>query len=414
MGPSDEPEEIVVRLGDDQAIVIGPPSGTKRSRWGRWAADLTTREVTSLLQALDPVMKSFIEARHLTGGLVEVDPASRAMWSTAKVVTEEGGWTQATLRNDLGQVVRLMRIRPATGVAAMTHGAAILGAVAAQAQTAEMARNIEAIRQGVGDLYKHLQSDQIGAVENAVEQVDDLVERLRAHGKDGIEAGEVPVIKNGLGDARRKCLGHLKDAVTRLEDASHGALRQAEKSLSKGAVEEVTLYLDLLAELYAATVQLGLAEIALDYLAGKPDVARTRTERITKSADQFRTEIEDVLGRIGHLDESIRARFRPALERVIRPTPASGAAGIAVHAAVRKRAGTTGIPAIAAAVGGALLPLGIGVADAVVQSSAEKKLDGRLAQLTGVSSRSSETLDQAELSLGVHRTLTEELAAPGE
>lgn len=114
-------------------------------------------------------MKSFIEAQHLTGGLVEVDQASRAMWSTAKVVTEEGGWTQATLRNDLGQVVRLMRIRPATGVATMTHGAAILGAVAAQAQTAEMARKIEAIWQGVDDLYKHLQSDQIGAVENAVE-----------------------------------------------------------------------------------------------------------------------------------------------------------------------------------------------------------------------------------------------------
>jgi hypothetical protein len=82
---------------------------------------------------------------------------------------------------------------------------------------------------------------------------------------------------------------------------------------------------------------------------------RALTRRITKSADQFRTEIEDVLGRIGHLDESIRTRFRPALERVIRPTPASGAAGIAAHAAVHKRAGTTGIPAIAAAVGGALL-----------------------------------------------------------
>ena len=414
MGPSDEPEEIVVRLGDDQAIVIGPPSGTERSRWGRWAADLTTREVTSVLQALDPVMKSFVEARHLTGGLVEVDQTTRAMWSTAKVITEEGGWTQAALRNDLGQVVRLMRIRPATGVAATTHGAAILGAIAAQAQTAEMARNIEAIRQGVDDLYKYLQSDQIGAVENAVEQVDDLVERLRAHGKDGIEAGEVPVIKNGLGDARRKCLRHLKDAVTRLENDDPSAPRQAEKSLSKGAVEEVTLYLDLLGQLYAARVQLGLAEIALDYLAGKADVARTRTEHITKSADRFRAEIDDVLGRIGHLNESIHARFRPALERVIRPTHASGAAGIAAYTAVRKQAGTTGIPAIAAAVGGALLPLGAGVVDAVVQSSAEKKLDERLAQLTGAINRSSQTLDQAELSLEVHRTLAEELAAPGE
>jgi len=34
---------------DDRAIVIGAPSGAKRSRWGRWISDLTRGEFASLL-----------------------------------------------------------------------------------------------------------------------------------------------------------------------------------------------------------------------------------------------------------------------------------------------------------------------------------------------------------------------------
>jgi len=44
-----EPEDIVVRVIDDRAIVIGAPSGAKRSRWGRWISDLTRGEFASLL-----------------------------------------------------------------------------------------------------------------------------------------------------------------------------------------------------------------------------------------------------------------------------------------------------------------------------------------------------------------------------
>ncbi|ASW55761.1 hypothetical protein CIK06_18650 [Plantactinospora sp. KBS50] len=132
---------IILSLTDDRAIMIDAPSGTTRSRWGRRVADFTTEELASLLRTLDPAMKSFIESRRLTGGLVELDHISRAMWSTAELITEEGGWIQATLRSR-GQVARLMRIRPATGVAAATGGAAILGGIATQAQAAEMARHI--------------------------------------------------------------------------------------------------------------------------------------------------------------------------------------------------------------------------------------------------------------------------------
>jgi hypothetical protein len=420
----DEPEEVVVRVTDDRAIVIGAPSETKRSRWGRWVADLTPRELASLLRTLDPAMRAFIESQRLTGRLVELDRTSRAMWSTAEMIIEEDGWIQATLRNR-GQFTRLMRIRPATGIAAMAGGVAIVGAIAAQAQAAEMARDIKAIRQRVDEIYKHLQSDQIGAVENAVEQVDDLVERLRDHGKDGVEASEIPIIRNALGDSTRKCMGHLKDAVTKLENANQESPRQAEKGVSKEAVEDVMLYLGLLEKLHAAKIQLELAQIALDYHEGKLDVVRTRTARFTKSTDEFRAEIEGVLGRLGQLDQNIRARFGSRWKDAIW-LPASGLAGTAARAVVDEVAGTKvirvrlpgasiPIPAKAiAAVGGALVPLGVGGVNAVVQRRAENKLDERLVQLTRASSKSSETMTQATESLEVLRTLTEELAGTGE
>jgi hypothetical protein len=64
-------------------------------------------------------------------------------------------------------------------------------------------------------------------------------------------------------------------------------------------VEEVMLYLDLVARLDVATVQFGLAQIAFDCHAGKPHVAKTRAEPITRSIDKFRLEIEEVCGRLG-------------------------------------------------------------------------------------------------------------------
>lgn len=129
---------------------------------------------------------------------------------------------------------RLMRIRPATGVAVMSGGALTLAAIAAQAQAAEMARDIKAIGQRVDQLYKHLQDDQIGAVEHAVEQVEDLVGLLRAHGKDGVSESDVSVVRNALGDASRKCMQHLKTAVKNLENANQGSTRQAEQILRLG------------------------------------------------------------------------------------------------------------------------------------------------------------------------------------
>lgn len=424
MSLRDESEEIVVFVAEDRAVVIEAPSETKRSRWGRWVADLTSGEWAALVRTLDPAVRSFIESQRLTAHLVELDQTSREVMKVGKVITEGGGWIQSSIRNDRGRVTRLMRIRPATGVAAMSGGAAVLGAIAAQAQTAEMARDIKAIRQSLDKIHEHLQTDQTGAVENAVEQVEDLVARLRAHGKRGVKASDFSVTRNSLGDARHKCLHHLQDAVTRLENAEQRSPRKAEKSLSKAAVEEAMLYLDLMAKCYAATVQFGLAEIAFEYHKKRPDVARTLAERITHSTAELRAEIEDVHGRLGQLDESIRAQFRPASKNVRLPSSAAGAVIATTASATAKelagksvtlgrlRGTSVSLPATSIAVGACGLLLTIGGVDAVAQSRAVKKLDERLGRLAEASGRSSQTLDQAAPSLVVLRTLTEELAGP--
>ncbi|MFF4520442.1 hypothetical protein [Streptomyces bluensis] len=424
MSLSDESEEIVVCVAEDRAVVIGAPSETKRSRWGRWVADLTSGEWAALVRTLDPAVRSFIESQRLTAHLVELDQTSREVMKVGKVIAEGGGWIQSSIRNDRGRVTRLMRIRPATGIAAMSGGAAILGAIAAQAQTAEMARDIKAIRQGLDEIREHLQTDQTGAVGNAVAQVEDLVARLRAHGKRGVKASDFSVTRNSLGDARHKCLHHLQDAVTRLENAEQRSARKAEKSLRKAAVEEAMLYLDLMAKCYAATVQFGLSEIAFEYHKKKPDVARTLAERITQSTAELRAEIEDVHGRLGQLDENIRAQFRPASKNVHMPSSAAGAVIATTASATAKelagksvtlgrlRGTSISLPATSIAVCAGVLLLSIGGVDAVTQSRAVKKLDERLGRLAEASGRSSQTLDQAAPSLEVLRTLTEELAGP--
>ncbi|MEU6093151.1 hypothetical protein ABZ865_41725 [Streptomyces sp. NPDC047085] len=413
MAPSDEPEDIVVQVTDDRAIVIGAPSGTERSRWGRWISDFTSSELASLVRTLDPATQAFIEAKRLAAHWVELDPTSRAMWPDLKKITEPGGWIQGTLRDDQNRYARVIRIRPVTGAAALSGAVGILGAITAQAQTAEMARDIKDIRQRVNEIYAHLQSDQIGAVEHVVERVEDLVERLRVHGEDGVRESEFSVIGDRLGDARRKCMGHLKDSVRKLESVKqHRSSRKSEKSLSAGAVEEVMLYLDLLSKLYAASVQFGFAEVAFDHHEGRGDVARTRAERTIESIARFHAELEDVCGRLGQLDESVRARFG-LVKRRVWPAAVSRAVMITDIKSIRVPVAGVSIPIpgpVFAGVGGVLLSAVV----EDVEARAEKKLDDRLLRLTEASSSTSECMNRAAGSLEVLRTLTDEFAGFGE
>jgi hypothetical protein len=438
--PSDEleeiePDEIVVRVADDCAIVFATPNETKHSSWGRWLAEPTTNELKSLLQNLDPVARSVIETKRLTGALVELHPVDREKFKCSfKAISEEGGWLQANFR-DHGQVARLMRIRPTTGVAVMSGGALILAAIAAQAKAAEMTRDVKAIGQRAVQIYEHLQDDQIGSVEHAVEQVEGLVGLLRAHGEDGVSESDVSVVRNALGDASSKCMQHLKTAVKNLENANQGPTRQAEQILSEGAVEEVMLYLDLVGKLDMATVQFGLAQVAFDCHVGKPDVAKTRAELITSSIDKLRHENENMCGRLGQLDEGVRAQFLPWWKRAKEIAASAvfgtvaGAGGGALLAvapaaaeAIRDGGGgassddegpkIVGAVAIGAMVGftGGLVR---GTKNTVLEVRAKKPLEERLGQLTALSSRSLGTTGETTPILEWLHDLIKELAGPG-
>jgi len=307
-----EPDEVVFRVTDGRAVVFSAAGGAESSRWGRWLGEPGAGELASFLRGLDPVVRALIEAKRLTGCLVELHPTDREMFGSGfKAIGEEGGWLQANFR-DRGQVTRLMRIRPAAGAAAVSGGALALAAVAAQAQAAELGREVRAIGQGVAQLRAESQDDLVAAVENVVGQVEDLVELLRAHGADGVGESDVSVVRNTLGDAGRRCLRRLGTAVGQLEGAGGvGSAVGARQIVTAGATEDVALYLRLAERLEAATVEFAFAQVAFDCHSGRPQVAVTRAEQVTRQVEGFRREVEDASNRLARLDGSVRGGLLP-------------------------------------------------------------------------------------------------------
>jgi hypothetical protein len=103
--------------------------------------------------------------------------------------------------------------------------------------------------------------------------------------------------------------------------ASDGASPEQGRSRGRDAVSR------LMGRLDAASVQFGLAQVAFDCYAGKPEVAQTRAEQITKAIDARRREIEDLCGRLGQLDESVRGQFLPWWKRAGKEMPRQQASG---------------------------------------------------------------------------------------
>jgi hypothetical protein len=429
-----EPDEILIRITDDRVIAFTAQRDDV-SAVGRWLAVPSARELKSVLRHLDPAARALIEAKRLTGALVELHPSDREMFKTGlKAIKEEGDWLQANFRNR-GQVVRIMRIRPAAGLAVASGGAMALAAVAAQAQAAELTQDIKAIRQRVDQMYQHLQDDQIGAVEHAVQQVEDLVAMLRAHGSDGVDASRVSVVGNALGDASRKCVQHLKTAVANLENAGGGSARHSEQILSESAVQDVMLYLDLAASLDVAAVQFGLAEVAFDCHLERPHVAKTRAEQITASIRASRLEVDELRGRLNRLDASVRAQVLPwwkharneiaskaglgtaggaaaGVAVAVGPDVAEAAAGAVANDGGGKddRAGPNlGAAAAFGAVAGLVGGIALGTRNAVNEVRAKKPLEARLSQLTEASSRYLEPPGETTPVLEWLNVLTEEL-----
>ena len=205
------------------------------------------------------------------------------------------------------------------------------------------------------------------------------------------------MIRNSLGDARRKALGHLRDAVTTLEGVSDGTPVDVEKALGEDGVATASLYIELLGQLDLATLQLELGQVAVYLLQGKPEVAATWTTHIMANAAQFRGELETESDRIDNLD-GCHPRQLPVCVEARPSAGGDGQAGcrwnrFAFGAAANKVAGKKTIKIGPVAVSGKALAVGAGalgaavgyggtqVRNAVVQPRAQKTVTARLKQL---------------------------------
>lgn len=413
--PAEMFDEIVVQVTDDRAFVFGDHSNKSRRRWGKWLS-LTGAEVTNVLRALDPAVRAVIDVKRLTGGLVELDPVSRELWRRGfEGVTEAGGWMQSTLR-DNGQFLRVMRIRPATTLSALAGPVAALAAVAAQVQAAEMARDLREIRQGVDSISKHLQDQQVGEVNAAVDQVNDLVDMIRRHGRDGVETGTFAVLKDRVRTSATRCAQYLQTAIVDMEAAGpqRSPLR-AERHLREGSVERALLNLSQLGRLHSATVQLGLAQAALSLSEGKVEVAKSHVETASQTADSIRVSIEDALGRIESLDAQLRSLFDPERGSWVHPALEKGVLLANTFSANK----SIPVPGTSIRIPSVLVSTGIAVAtnayvsvDALRQSRAESMLDKQLMQLTRTSAGIRESADADRRHFGMVHDLAEELLGP--
>jgi hypothetical protein len=347
-----------------------------------------------------------------------------------KAIGEDGGWLQANFR-DRGQVTRLMRIRPATVTAAVSGGALVLAAVAAQTQAAELGRDVKAIGQRVEQLHKGVEDDLAGAVDNVARQVEDLVELLQAHGADGASESDVSIVRHALGETNQKCLRRLATAVEELGSAAGlPSATGAEEVVTAGAANRVMLYLDLVHRLETATIQFSFAQVAFECHTGHPHVAVTRAAQVTRQVEAFRHDVDNASTRLTQLHGSVREQFLPwwmlAGKEVVASAgmAAAGAGGGAVLAAAPAAAdaakdGGSGdgprLVAGAAAAGAALgLATGIirGAKKTVHEVRAKAPLQERLALLATAGTKSLETNTGTPPALDLLQQLTKELTAP--
>ena len=430
---TDSPEEVVVYVAEGRALVFGEPTEEPRSRWGRWLDSRPSpAEFRTLVRNLDQATRAYVESNAWIGRYVELDPQSRAMWGNGfKSFTDADGWAQANLRNeDTNKYARIMRVRQIDGVTAVANATAVLGAMAAQAETAELAQTLNVISLRVHEVAQHQKTDQIGAVENVVELVSGLVLRLREHGLNAVDASDFTTIRTSLGDARRKTLGHLRDAVTVLEGVSAGAPVDVEKALGEDGVATAALYFDLLGQLDLATLQLELGQVAVYLLQGKPEVAATWTAHVIANSRQFRSELEAVNDRIDDLDGIIRSQFLSPLkyalqsgEKTKEATAGTAAVfGAVVNKAVGNKSFTLGsvtlsgsaLTAGATAAGAAVGFGGTRVRNVVVQPRAQKSVAAKLTQLSETKAVSFSTISKAQPSLELLRSVAGEIGGAGD
>lgn len=397
--PSDDYKRIVVPVTPDQAIVIEETISTSEPAWGNFVSDLTRTEWTSLLQALDPATRGIIESQKLTGRLVELDRTSRKLLKTAQTITEDGGWIQANLR-DHGKVTRIMRIRPATGLAVASGAVNILSALAAQAQMAKIEKDLEIIRGQLDTVIDHLRDEQLADVESIVAQVDRIAARVRNHGKRGATKSELASAAAALHTQSHRAVRHLRTAVAKAEAATGQGPRKANATLTQQIAQSAAMNYTLLAMLYIATTQLGWAQVAREYHSSRPDVAAARARETVDDLAAIRFGMDELSQRIRQVDTEVRKQFKPEwhLTKSLSPFHGEkdtlGKGVVALSTAARP---TAPLMAVAAA-GGAATFATAGLHDCL-RANAQRELEPRLAAMIAAAGSGEEAVSQVQSSV---------------
>lgn len=317
---------VIIPISKTQGILL--ESGRVAvSKWKvKRKQGLTAHEVSRIAKSLEQGLQAVIESKKMTGRLVELDPTSAALLKTARKTKEAGGWIQTTLRTDRGTYLRVMRIRPSTAVGMINPAAAVLGAVASQAQTAELARDIKDTLDRVKSLQEHVANERHGDVRGLVQEISLQVAVARAHGADEIAESAITGCRLSAHQLLATTLKDLESGVAHLDARDSKRPSKARAHLTTNHAKDVEVALDDASLLLAACEQLYALEVARLFALGKHAVAQTTLDLMVEARDQAATRINTQLEILKEISDHTHGLEKAFWRRTLGvPTTAGGA-----------------------------------------------------------------------------------------
>lgn len=394
-GSPHQPETVIIPISDTQAVVLDShDTGEVASHTS--AQRLTVTEVSRLATALQSASEAYITAQKAVGRLVEIDPQTLEMMKhAARTVTEQGGWTQGTVRNARGQIVRIMRVRPVSGATLLNPAAAALGAVAAQAQTADMAKDVKEILAKVGQLQEFTANDRHGHVQSVVNEVAHHVRIAREHGDTEISDAAIANLRLKANQLHESNIRDLRSAISQLDSKNRRLPTGAKKDLTDQNVDRVRVCLQHAALLYSSSAQLYALETSRLLANGKPQVADTHLDELVEWRDHVAVQLQEQLDRLGALDQHVRGLTKPAWRRLLFvPAGAPGSAGVGIATAGRLAPAVAGVGARALMAGPMLAATAAGGVHAFRQHRAEGSVAEQLERLVESVDQSADIMQQ--------------------
>lgn len=170
-------------------------------------------------------LEAMVRAGQLSGRLVMVDARTAEAIRAGTIVTDKAGEMLGVIRGSTGRWSDLTRIKPLSGglVRSASAGPAVLGAIAMQAQLAQVEKAISEVRDTVNAVKGYLEAAERAAVEGRRETLATVYRTAQESGQmtqalwDQIQGLEAPLRRDvRMADAR------LAAAVTELEHGASG------------------------------------------------------------------------------------------------------------------------------------------------------------------------------------------------